>query len=738
MFSIEKSRLFGKFKTNINLVIVIILFVILCVGYILIILVFEAPDEQGHFLYAFYISKYNRIPSQYNETVSPVQYIKENIDKNADKTFYMDGKYMFYRMPYSSPSGYSWYYRDQRHQLPLYYLISSQIIKPFGVDNIYAEINYGNYNNPNRFVNNSILKYGTPTVFLVLVLRLFQVIYGVLIIIFIYKIIKLLSDGRFENKSIFLISIIAFLPQFLFLCSYVNNDVLSVLFGLVSVYFILLLFKRNKAYLGLLSILFSIIASFTKPTILIMVPVTIVTLTVWGIKMRKKWGVLSIVAILILFSVSFYLIINFDKVGYKEKRVGVEWDKSNGYKNEEVEGNVKVENYGLSFDGESNRVSTLSTPSSEVTEFTVEAWVFLNGFDKGGTSKSIPVVSDWNSWSPDNQKGHLLRVFYNVKSDELMWQFIVCDGIGYRAVTYDLLSYEEFSTKYFNRWLHVSGIFKGSEYIKFLINGEVKNILDTGVPEKMEPDKDTPAWLGYSGINPGYINGIMDEVRIWDVARSENQIRINMYRELAGDEDGLAGYWNFNEGRFSTVYDITQNKNHGTIHEAKEYSSPLLEKVLRTGSNIIEGPGDKFKDRLLYARIELPKTLKSGTAVFGWMNIYADSFIYNFFLAYIVSGVLLFFVNIREYKKNRSSIIFILLSVISIFVYFLLYAIYSDWMQQQGRIILLAIFLTYIIAILGFNTIKKPVRYAVYYTLFSGSLFISVFCLYNYIYLGYY
>jgi len=738
MFSIENGRLFDKFKVNINLVIIIILFIILCISYILIIPVFEAPDEQGHFLYAFYISKYNRIPSKYNEPVSSVQYIKENSDKNADNTFYMDAKYMFYRMPYSSPSGYSWYYQNQRHQPPLYYLISSLVIKPFGVDNIDAEINYENYNNPNRFINNSILKNGNPTIFLVLVLRLLQVIYGVLIIIFIYKIIRLLSDGRFEDKSIFLIPIIAFLPQFLFLCSYVNNDVLSVLFGLVSVYFILLLFKRNKAYLGLLSILFSIIASFIKPTILIMVPITIVTLTVWAIIMHKKLGILSIVAILILLSVSFYLIINFDKVGYKEKKVETEWDESTINKNEEVESDFKVENYGLSFNGESDRVSILSTPSSEVTEFTVEAWVFLNSFNRDGKSKTIPIVSDWNSWSPDNQKGHLLRVFYNAKSDKLTWQFIICDGSGYKAVTYGSLTYDKFSAKYFNRWLHVSGIFKGSEYIKFLINGEVKNILDTGVPEKMEPDKDTPVWMGYSGINPGYINGIMDEVRIWDMARSENQIRINMYRELEGDDDGLIGYWNFNEGRFSTVYDITQNKNHATIHEAKEYSSPLLERVLRTGSNIIEGIGDKFKDRLLYARIELPKTFKSGTAVFGWMNIYADRFIYNFFLAYIVSGILLFFFNVKEYKENRSSIVFIFLSVISIFVYFLLYAIYGNWEQQQGRIILLAIFLTYIIAILGFNTIKKPVKNAFYYVFFSGSLFISVFCLYNYIYLGYY
>jgi hypothetical protein len=731
--------MFHKFKININLVIIIILFVILCISYILIIPVFETPDEPGHFLYVFYISKYNSIPSQYNETISTNRYIEENIDENADKTFYMDEKYMFYGMPSSSPSGRSRYYHDQRHQPPLYYLISSQIIKPFGVDNIYADINYENYNNPNRFENNSILEYGNSTIFLVLILRLFQVIYGILIIIFIYRILKLLTDDKFVDKSIFLISGIAFLPQFLFLCSYVNNDVLSALFGLVSVYFIILLFKRNKAYFGLISILFSIIASFTKPTILIMVPLTVVTLTVWGIIMRKKWGVLSIIAILILFSVGLYLIMSFGKTGYKEKRVEVEWDESNINKNEEAESIVLVENYGLSFDGEGNMISVSSIPSSAVKELTVEAWVFLNGFDRDVRNKTMPIVSDWNSWSPDNQKGYLLRVVYNAESDELVWNFIICYGDGYKELTYCSLSYEEFSAKYFNRWLHVSGVFKGSEYIKFLINGEVKETLSTGVPEKMEPDIDTPTWFGYSGINPGYINGIIDEVRIWDVARSENEIRSNMYQELTGDEDGLIGYWNFKEGRFSTVYDITQNKNHGTIiYEATGYSSPLLNRILVVGSGVINKFKDGFKEGLVNSREALPETFQSSTAVFGWMNIFADKFIYNFFLAYIFSGILLFFINIKEYIKSKKSIIFIIASIISIFIYFLLYGIYGDWAQQQGRIILLAIFLTYILAIMGYGTIKIKMKNILYYILFGSSIFLSIFCLYNYIYINYY
>ena len=115
---VKDRKIFSILKENINLLIVIILFTVLCVSYILVIPVFEAPDEPGHFLYAFYISKYNKIPSPYNESISTEKYIRENIDEKVDKFFYMDENYMFYKEP---GTGYL-HYRDQRHHPPIYYL----------------------------------------------------------------------------------------------------------------------------------------------------------------------------------------------------------------------------------------------------------------------------------------------------------------------------------------------------------------------------------------------------------------------------------------------------------------------------------------------------------------------------------------------------------------------------------------------------------------------------------------
>jgi signal transduction histidine kinase/DNA-binding response OmpR family regulator len=45
-----------------------------------------------------------------------------------------------------------------------------------------------------------------------------------------------------------------------------------------------------------------------------------------------------------------------------------------------------------------------------------------------------------------------------------------------------------------------------------------------------------------------YFKGQIDEVRIWEVVRSGEQIRLDMFRKLRGDESGLVGLWNFDSG----------------------------------------------------------------------------------------------------------------------------------------------------------------------------------------------
>ena len=63
----------------------------------------------------------------------------------------------------------------------------------------------------------------------------------------------------------------------------------------------------------------------------------------------------------------------------------------------------------------------------------------------------------------------------------------------------------------------------------------------------------------------GNFEGLIDEVRIWNRARSGSEIKETMNHRLIGDELGLAGYWRFDEAAGTQVKDLTRNGNHGTL-----------------------------------------------------------------------------------------------------------------------------------------------------------------------------
>ena len=62
--------------------------------------------------------------------------------------------------------------------------------------------------------------------------------------------------------------------------------------------------------------------------------------------------------------------------------------------------------------------------------------------------------------------------------------------------------------------------------------------------------------------------GKIDNVSIWEGALSENQIQEYITCKPNGDEEGLIGYWNFNEGQGDMVFDLSPNLTQGLIYGA--------------------------------------------------------------------------------------------------------------------------------------------------------------------------
>ncbi len=202
--------------------------------------------------------------------------------------------------------------------------------------------------------------------------------------------------------------------------------------------------------------------------------------------------------------------------------------------------------YALEFDGDDDYVYVLDSDSLSVTgSVTIEAWVraTISGFGH------VVIKDDpRNGLAPywlffDNGRLHFR--FYD---DSNNISFVLVDVGNY--------NWEVFH--------HVAGVFdEQAGELRIYIDSELVASKFTEF-EIMKNQIGTDVLLG--GINGSHtrLEGEMDEIRIWSIARTADQIKQTMNSALCGDENGLVGYWRFNEGEGQIVEDYSRFGNHGT------------------------------------------------------------------------------------------------------------------------------------------------------------------------------
>ena len=117
-------------------------------------------------------------------------------------------------------------------------------------------------------------------------------------------------------------------------------------------------------------------------------------------------------------------------------------------------------------------------------------------------------------------------------------------------------------------WYHISATRNGNTS-KIYING----IEDATTTITITPQTNTfPLTVGYGNMHT-WLKGALDEVRVWNVARSLSQIQQGMYNALVGNETGLVAYFDFNQGiaggnntSIVSALDRTTNVLHGTLN----------------------------------------------------------------------------------------------------------------------------------------------------------------------------
>lgn len=121
------------------------------------------------------------------------------------------------------------------------------------------------------------------------------------------------------------------------------------------------------------------------------------------------------------------------------------------------------------------------------------------------------------------------------------------------------------STVPINVWTHIAGVREGNT-LRVYINGILDNT-STGTAQDITNTNVMLFGANFTNtlIHTGYLNGQLDEVRIWNVVRTADELRESMFRNLAGNEAGLAAYYRFDHYNGIILYDLTVNGNNGTL-----------------------------------------------------------------------------------------------------------------------------------------------------------------------------
>ena len=208
---------------------------------------------------------------------------------------------------------------------------------------------------------------------------------------------------------------------------------------------------------------------------------------------------------------------------------------------------LMAQNNCLDFDGTNDYVeaNSLTTPLSSAGSFTIECW--FNG-DEISSSTGNQIL--WGINGPTSNPNTNI-IMFAVHGDVLK----VYDGnaSGYTATTI----IEQ------NNWYHVAFVKSSGNSFVVYLNG-VEEL--TGSQTTAIPPGNTFSIGQEWDTNPSdFFDGKIDDFRVWNNARTETEIRQNMYKELVGNESGLFAYYKFNETSGTNANDEISNNNDGTL-----------------------------------------------------------------------------------------------------------------------------------------------------------------------------
>ncbi len=225
-------------------------------------------------------------------------------------------------------------------------------------------------------------------------------------------------------------------------------------------------------------------------------------------------------------------------------------------------------NSGLRFDGTNDHV-TFGDPSAlKLATFTIETWFrrdgpgATTGTGSGGVTAAVPLLTKGRS----ENDGSNVDMNYFLGIDGATG-LLVADFEEGASGTAPGQNHPVSGTTVIQNatWYHAAATYDGTTW-RLYLNGALERTLVVGQPVRADSTQDAGLGtaLNSSGTPAGAFNGVLDEARIWNSARSEAQIQAAMTGPVTSSP-GLVARWSMDEGAGSTIASSAGTTINGTL-----------------------------------------------------------------------------------------------------------------------------------------------------------------------------
>jgi methionine-rich copper-binding protein CopC len=211
-----------------------------------------------------------------------------------------------------------------------------------------------------------------------------------------------------------------------------------------------------------------------------------------------------------------------------------------------------VTDFALSFDGVNDIVQVANNATLNIAKkFTIEFWL-----------KTAQPTQNWGRILEKGMWDEYSVSFYGTKAKMCACLVAPVPGSYARMTVTHGPSTTALAA---NAWYHVAMTYDGAT-AKLFINGkeEFSKALASVTPRSLTKALIIGAARQNDTIEYPF-KGVLDEIRLWNVARTGTQILGSATASLTGTETGLVAYYPLNEGTGQTVEDKSANTNNGTM-----------------------------------------------------------------------------------------------------------------------------------------------------------------------------